>query len=385
MLGQIIAITLMNLRNIPARAGASSVIIVGIAGVVAVLMALLAMAAGFSQALENTGRPDRAIVLRGGSNGELASGLSAETVAILSNLPGVSHASGELYTIVDVPKRSTGTPANLVVRGVTDQAFLLRPEVQIISGRTFVPGRREVIVGRGAAEEFVGLEPGAEIAFRDSAWVVVGLFAADAGAAESEIWGDLAVAQAAFRRGGTVSSLRLGLDHPERAEELRALVDDDPRLDVALRPEPEFYAAQATRLNTLITGFGYVVAGIMAVGAVFAALNTMYSAVSGRSVEIATLRALGFGAVPLVISVMIEALLLALMGGLLGAGGAWLAFGDTTLSTLAGFTQLAFKIRMTTDILFTALVWALVIGAIGGLLPALRAARIPITVALRGT
>ena len=183
MFEQIIAITWMNLRNIPARAGASSVIIVGIAGVVAVLMALLAMAAGFSQALENTGRPDRAIVLRGGSNGELASGLSAETVAILSNLPGVSHASGELYTIVDVPKRSTGTPANLVVRGVTDQAFLLRPEVQIISGRSFVPGRREVIVGRGAAEEFVGLEPGAEIGFRDSAWVVVGLFAADAGAA----------------------------------------------------------------------------------------------------------------------------------------------------------------------------------------------------------
>lgn len=384
MFTQIIEITLMNLRNIPARAGASSVIVVGIAGVVAVLMAILAMAIGFRTALENTGQPDRAIVLRGGSNGELSSGLANDAVGIVSSLPGVLAASPELYTIVDVPKRSSGTPANLVVRGVTPDAFTLRPEVRVVEGRDFDSGRREVIVGRGAATEFAGLDLGAEIAFRDSAWVIVGIFEAAGGASESEIWGDLPVAQTAFRRGGTVSSLRLQLDTPARAQVLAEQVSQDPRLDLQLRAEPEYYAAQSERLSALITGFGYVVAGIMAVGAVFAALNTMYSAVSSRTVEIATLRAIGFGGTPVVISVMIEAVLLALTGALLGAGIAWFAFSGSTISTLAGFTQLAFQFTMTPALFVTAIVWALVIGAIGGLFPALRAARVPITVALRG-
>ncbi|MFM7118822.1 MAG: ABC transporter permease, partial [Gammaproteobacteria bacterium] len=291
MFTQIVEITLMNLRNIPARLGASSVIVVGIAGVVAVLMAILAMAIGFRTALENTGQPDRAIVLRGGSNGELSSGVSAAAVAIVSSLPGVLVASAELYTIVDVPKRSSGTPANLVVRGVTSAALTLRPEVRITAGRTFESGRREVIIGRGAAAEFAGLDLGAEIAFRDSAWVIVGVFEAAGGASESEIWGDLPVAQTAFRRGGTVSSMRLQLDQPARAAALAETIANDPRLDLQLRAEPEYYAAQSARLSALITGFGYVVAGIMAIGAVFAALNTMYSAVSSRTVEIATLRA----------------------------------------------------------------------------------------------
>jgi len=383
MFTQIVEITLMNLRNIPARLGASSVIVVGIAGVVAVLMAILAMAIGFRTALENTGQPDRAIVLRGGSNGELSSGVSAAAVAIVSSLPGVLAASAELYTIVDVPKRSSGTPANLVVRGVTSAALTLRPEVRITAGRTFESGRREVIIGRGAAAEFAGLDLGAEIAFRDSAWVIVGVFEAAGGASESEIWGDLPVAQTAFRRGGTVSSMRLQLDQPARAAALAETIANDPRLDLQLRAEPEYYAAQSARLSALITGFGYVVAGIMAIGAVFAALNTMYSAVSSRTVEIATLRALGFGGTPVVIAVLIEAVLLALLGALLGAGIAWFAFAGTTISTLAGFTQLAFQFTMTPALFITAIVWALVIGMIGGLFPALRAARVPITVALR--
>ncbi|MFM8356469.1 MAG: ABC transporter permease [Gammaproteobacteria bacterium] len=383
MFTQIVEITLMNLRNIPARLGASSVIVVGIAGVVAVLMAILAMAIGFRTALESTGQPDRAIVLRGGSNGELSSGVSAAAVAIVSSLPGVLAASAELYTIVDVPKRSSGTPANLVVRGVTSAALTLRPEVRITAGRTFESGRREVIIGRGAAAEFAGLDLGAEIAFRDSAWVIVGVFEAAGGASESEIWGDLPVAQTAFRRGGTVSSMRLQLDQPARAAALAETIANDPRLDLQLRAEPEYYAAQSARLSALITGFGYVVAGIMAIGAVFAALNTMYSAVSSRTVEIATLRALGFGGTPVVISVLIEAVLLALLGALLGAGIAWFAFAGTTISTLAGFTQLAFQFTMTPALFITAIVWALVIGMIGGLFPALRAARVPITVALR--
>ena len=384
MLRQIAEITLMNLRNVPARLGASSVIVVGIAGVVGVLIAILSMAIGFRVALESTGQPDRAIVLRGGSNGELASGLGNDAVAIVSSLPGVAEASAELYTIVDVPKRSSGTPANLVVRGVPPSAFSIRPEIRIVEGRSFATGRRELIVGRGASTQFAGLDIGADVAFRDSAWTIVGIFEAGGSASESEVWTDLPIAQTAFRRDGTVSSLRLRLASPEMATELDALITQDPRLDLQLRSEPDYYSEQAQGLTALITGFGYLVASIMAVGAVFAALTTMYSAVAARTVEIATLRAIGFGGLPIVVSVMIEAVALALLGGLIGAGFSWAAFNGTTISTLAGFTQVAFDFTVTPALLGTGVIWAVALGAIGGLFPAVRAARMPITVALRG-
>jgi putative ABC transport system permease protein len=386
VLRQIFEITLVNLRNVPSRLGASSVIVVGIAGVVGVLVAILSMAIGFRTALENTGRPDRAIVLRGGSNGELSSGLSMDAAAIVASMEGVAEASAELYTITDVPKRSSGTPANLVVRGVQPSAFSIRPEVRITAGRRFEPGKREVIAGRGAAAEFRGVDLGATIAFRDSEWSVVGLFEAAGGANESELWTDLPVLQTAFRRDGGVSSMRLRLDAPDRAETLALRIEQDPRLDLGLKSEPAYYSAQSASLSAIITGFGYLVAGIMAVGAVFAALNTMYSAVSARTVEIATLRAIGFGGTPVVVSVLIESLLLALLGGLVGAAFSYLAFNGWTISTLASgtFSQLAFDFRVTPALVTTGILWAVALGAIGGLFPALRAARLPITVALRG-
>jgi putative ABC transport system permease protein len=384
VLAQILEITLMNLRNLPSRLGASSVIVVGIAGVVGVLVAILSMAIGFRTALENTGSPDRAIVLRGGANGELASGIGTDAVAIVSSMEGIEASSAELYTIADVPKRSSGTPANLVVRGVQPSAFSIRPEVRIVEGRFFEAGKREVIAGRGAVAEFSGIDLGAEVAFRDSAWTIVGIFEAAGGANESELWADLPVAQAAFRREGAVSSMRVRLASPDLASALAERIDTDPRLDLKLESEPDYYSAQSASLSAIITGFGYLVASIMAVGAVFAALNTMYSAVSTRTVEIATLRAIGFGGTPVIASVMIEALVLALLGGLVGAAVSYVVFNGWTISTLAGFTQVAFNFTVTPPLVATGVVWAVALGTIGGLFPAIRAARMPITVALRG-
>ena len=386
MLGQIREITLMNLRNLPSRLGSSSVIIVGIAGVVAVLVSILAMAVGFRAALESTGAPNRAIVLRGGAGGELSGGMDREAVNIVAQMDGIVAASGELYTIADVPKRRSGTAANLVVRGVEQNAFVVRPEVKIVEGRTFEPGKGEIIAGRRASEEFAGIDLGATVRFRDSDWKLVGIFESNGDVNESEVWADVKVVQAAFRRGGGVSTMRVTVTDPSMIGAIAERMAKDPRLDLQIRPEQEFYGEQSKRLSSIITGFGYLVGVIMAFGAIFAALNTMYSAVSTRTVEIATLRAIGFGGTPVVVSVMIEALLLALLGGLLGAVLAYLIFNGLTVSTLnnASFSQVAFDFAVTPQLIRQGLTWAVGLGFVGGLFPALRAARLPITVALRG-
>jgi putative ABC transport system permease protein len=386
MLAQIREITLMNLRNLPSRLGSSSVIVVGIAGVVAVLVSILAMATGFRAALESTAAPDRAIVLRGGSGGELSSGISQEAVNIVAQMEGIVAASGELYTIADVPKRSNGTVANLVVRGVEQSAFVVRPELKIVEGRAFEPGKAELIVGRRGRAEFAGIDLGATVRFRDSDWQIVGVFEADGDATESEVWADGNVVQAAFRRGGGVSTMRVQLSAPSVIETIAQRIANDPRLDLQIRSEQDFYGDQSKRLSAIITSFGYLVGVIMAIGAVFAALNTMYSAVTTRTVEIATLRAIGFGATPVLISVMIEALLLAVVGGLLGAVLSFVIFNGMTVSTLNSgtFSQVGFDFAVTPKLMTQGLTWAVSLGFIGGLFPAVRATRLPITVALRG-
>lgn len=385
MFAQIFEITLMNLKNLPRRLGSSSVVVVGIGGVVAVMVAILAMAAGFQKTLDRGGAPDRAIVLRGGSDNELSSGVSTEEVNVVSGMEGIVQASPELYMVADVPKRSTGTDANLIVRGVTADAFALRDEVEIVEGRNFEPGRGEVIAGRGAHIEFSGIDIGNKIQLRQSEWTIVGIFEADGSAYESELWVDLPVLQSAFRFIGA-SSIRVRVDSPERIDELTERITGDPRLDLQLTAENEYFASQAGGLTDTIRIFGYAVAIIMAIGAVFAALNTMYAAVVTRTVEIATLRALGFGRVPVVVSVMIESMALALLGGVLGALIAYVGFNGYTVSTLSNvsFSQIAFDFAVTPELLRDGLVWALGLGAIGGLLPAVRAALLPITVALRG-
>jgi putative ABC transport system permease protein len=392
-LTQIVAITLLNLRTLPQRLGTSLVVIVGIAGVVGVLVSVLAMADGFRYTLASTGREDRVIMLRAGSDAELSSGIDRDQAALLAALPGVARdvagrpqASAELVVMVDLPRQGGSDPNNVPFRGVQRAAFAIRDETRLIEGRRFEPGVREVIVGRRAAAQFAGLTVGSRIAFRDSDWTVVGIFESGGDVHESEIWADAEVALSAFRRTGYQSvTARLADGSDAGVAALRDAIGRDRRLSTTALREPEYYAKQATVLSNLIDVLGYTVASFMAVGAAFGALNCMYSAVASRQVEIGTLRAIGFGGTPVVVSVMIEALLLALAGGAIGGALAYLYCDGASLSTLNfnTFSQVAFDFRVTPALLLRGLVWALAIGLAGGLLPAVRASRIPVTEALR--
>jgi putative ABC transport system permease protein len=392
-LNQIFVITLMNLRNLPQRIGTSLVVVVGIAGVVGVLVSVLAMSEGFRYTLASTGRSDRVIMLRAGSDAELSSGVGRDQAVLLAALPGVARdaggrpeASAELVVMVDLPRKGETDPNNVPFRGVQRAAFTIRDEARLIEGRRFEPGIREVIVGRKAAAQFAGLTVGSRIAFRDSDWTVVGIFTSGGDVHESEIWADAEVAMSAFRRTGYQSVTARLADGSDRGlAAFRDSVGRDPRFSITVLREPEYYAKQATVLSTLINVLGYTVATFMAIGATFGALNCMYSAIASRQVEIATLRAIGFGGAPVVVSVMMEALLLSLLGGAIGGALAYVYCDGATLSTLNfnTFSQVAFDFRVTPGLLARGLVWALVIGAAGGLLPAVRAARVPVTEALR--
>jgi putative ABC transport system permease protein len=392
-LNQIAQITLINLRNVPRRLGTSLVVVVGIAGVVGVLVAVLAMGEGFRHTLASTGRPTRVIMLRAGSDAEMSSGVGRDQATLLGALPGVARDDGgrplvsaELFVMVDLPRQGQTDPNNVPFRGVQPAAFAIRDEVRIIEGRRYERGLREVIVGRKAAREFAGLGVGSHIAFRDSDWTVVGTFESGGDVHESEIWADAEVAMSAFRRSGFQSVTAALADPTEGGlADLRASIARDRRLSINVLREPEYYAKQASILSKLIGVLGYSVATFMAIGATFGALNCMYSAVASRQTEIATLRAIGFGGAPVVVSVMIEALALALVGGVVGATLAYVYCDGASLSTLNfnTFSQVAFDFRVTPGLLLQGLVWAVLIGAAGGLLPAIRAARVPVTVALR--
>jgi putative ABC transport system permease protein len=392
-LNQVVQITLVNLRSIPQRIGTSLVVVIGIAGVVGVLVSVLAMAEGFRHTLASAGRPGRVIMLRAGSDSELSSGVARDQAILLATLPGIARdvegrplASAELMVMVDLPRKGETNPNNVPFRGVGPAAFAIRDELSIVEGRRFARGVREVVVGRQAARQFAGLDVGSRIAFRDSDWTVVGIFETGGDVHESEIWSDAEVAMSAFRRTG-YQSMTATLADPSEAglAAFRDSVARDPRLAITVLREPEYYAKQATILSNLIRVLGYTVAAFMAVGAMFGALNCMYSAIASRQVEIATLRAIGFGGVPVIVSVMIEALLLALIGGAVGGALAYAYCDGATLSTLnfSTFSQVAFAFRVTPGLLAQGLVWALLIGVAGGLLPAIRAARLPVTLALR--
>jgi putative ABC transport system permease protein len=393
-LHQIAMITLVNLRNLPQRLGTSLVVIVGIAGVAGVLVAVLSMSEGFRHTLASTGRGDRVIMLRAGSDAEMSSGISRDQTQLVASLPAVARdasgrplASAELVVMVDLPRRGQTDPNNVPFRGVQPVAFTIREEVALVEGRRFAPGVREVMVGRRAARQFEGLEVGSRIAFRDSDWVVVGIFTSGGDVHESEIWADAEVAASAFRRTGFQSvTARLVDGSAAGLEALTAAIGRDRRLSITVLREPEYYAKQSRVLSTLINVLGYTVATFMAVGAMFGALNCMYSAIASRQVEIATLRAIGFGGAPVVVSVLIESLVLALVGGALGGGLAYLYCDGASLSTLNfdTFSQVAFDFRVTGALFAQGLLWALAIGAAGGVPPAIRAARLPVTLAMRG-
>jgi putative ABC transport system permease protein len=392
-LNQAVELTFITLRTIPQRLGTSLVIVIGIAGVVGVLVSVLAMSEGFRHTLASTGRHDRVIILRAGSDSELASGLERDQVTLVAPLPGIARdtrghplASAELMVMVDLPRQGQTDPNNVPFRGVQPAAFAIRDELRIISGRRFERGVREVIVGQKAAQQFAGLSVGSQIDFRDSNWTVVGIFETGGDVHESEIWADAETTMSAFRRVNYQSvTARLADGSDAGFTAFKDAISRDPRFSFSVLREPEYYARQAQVLSNLINILGYTVATFMAIGAMFGALNCMYSAIASRQVEIATLRAIGFGGTPVVVSVMIEALLLALLGGVVGGALAYLYCDGASLSTLNfnTFSQVAFDFRVTSRLLAQGLVWALIIGAAGGLLPAIRAARLPVTVALR--
>lgn len=390
MLSQITAITGLNLKSIPERWASSLVIVVGLAGVVAVFTALLAMATGFERTLAATGSTDNAVILRGGSDAELNSGLSRDAATLIKQAPGIRKdadgkplASGEMIVIAELVRQGDEkSGANITVRGVEPKAFALRPQLKIVEGRTFRTGLRELIVGRGVTRQFQGAELGKTLRMRGSDWTVVGVFESG-DAYDSELWTDAEVAQTTFNRGG-YSSVLVGLDGANGLKTLQDSLKTDPRLSVDVKNQQEYFSGQTKNFRQQIGFLAGVVTFIMALGAIFAALNTMYAAVATRAKEIATLRAIGFGGFPVLISVMIESLVLAFVGGALGAVIAYLLFNNFSVSTLGqNFTQVVFAFKVTPALVMTGLVIALVIGFFGGLLPAWRAARMPVTAALR--
>lgn len=388
---QIISVTQFGLRSLPQRLGSSAAALLGIAGVVAVMVGVLSIAQGVVQTMNASASGDNAIVLRTGADSEMMSGLSGDDVRLIAEAPGVAHnaagaiASPELFVIINLPSRSTGTDANVPMRGVQASAPEVRKGFKIVEGRMYQPGLNEMIVGRGAFGQFAGLGVGSSIEVGQEQWPVVGIFEAAGGMAESEIWVDAAVLQQAYRRGNSYQAVYVKLDGSAAFDQFKDALTSDPRLNVKPMRASDYYASQSTTLYNLITGLGTTIAIIMGLGAIFGALNTMYTAVSSRTREIATLRALGFSSSPVVISVVTESLLLALLGGLLGAGLAYLAFDGYRAATLnfASFSAITFAFDVNLKLLIQGIVFALVIGLIGGLFPAIRAARQPVAHALR--
>lgn len=391
VLRQVLAVTWLNLRNLPQRISSSAVAIVGVAAVVLVFSAVLSMARGFERTMVSAGSDDTAIVMRRGATSELSSGLSNEQMLIINNAPGVMKdgntpiISAELYVIVDVKKKSNNTDANVPFRGVQASAFDVRKNVKISAGRMFEPGKNEIIVGLAAQREFVGLDVGSTIKFGQNEWTIVGSFDAGGSVSESELWTDIIVLQGAYRRGNSFQSVRVRLESPESLKILEKTLDDDPRIDAQVQSEHDYYAGQAEGLTRFIGMVGYPLTVLMAIGALFGALNSMYSSVSVRGKEIATLRALGFGPGAVLLSTVVESILLSLVGGLTGGLIAFVVFNGFQVSTLNGssFSQVVFNFAVTSDLLVQGLLAALIIGVVGGFFPAIRAARLPVAAALR--
>lgn len=384
------SVTQVGISTIPRRLGSSSVVVIGIAGVVGVLVALLAMAAGFEATLRETGTDDTVIVMRAGAQTELNSVIDHDTAVVVAQAKQVLHnaagqpiASPELVVVAALQKKSDGLDANVEIRGVGEHAWELRPGARIIAGRQFKSGLRELIAGKSAVGQFKNVGIGSTLKLNGQLWTMVGEF--DSGDSHnSEIWGDADVVASAYRRGSSTTSVNMRLTDRGEFEALKAALTTDPRIKVDVSTTRDYYNRQSENLTQAIRILGITVGIIMAVGAVFGALNTMYAAVAARAREIATLRAIGFRGLPVIVSVLLETMLLAALGGVLGAGLAWAIFDDYTAATLgSNFSQVVFAFNVTPALLWNGLKWALAIGFVGGLFPAVRAARVPVTAGLR--
>ncbi len=380
-----------NLRSVKARWTSAIVAVIGIAGTVGVFVAMLSLARGFRTTLVSSGSPDNAIVMRAGATSEMTGAVTIDTVKILQDEPGIARgADGPLLTpevvlVAPIPLISTGTDANVQVRGVSKNVLEIRRNIKIVEGRMFKPGLAEIVVGKNANVSYSGLTVGNTIGLGSVRFKVVGIFDAGGSAFDSEIWGDAHLIGPAYNRPDNLfQSVTLRLASPDSLQQFKDAVTADPRLNLDVTLEIEYYSKQSTRLTTLITVLGGIVAGIMAIGAVFGALNTMYSAVSERGREIATMRALGFGGPSVVTSFVIEALLISFIGGLIGCIAVLPLNGLTTgAMNLQTFSHMAFAFKITPELLVKGVVFALFMGVLGGLLPAIRAASLPISSALR--
>jgi putative ABC transport system permease protein len=384
------AVTGMGLRSIPQRLTSSSVVVIGIAGVVGVLVSVLGMAMSFSEHLIDTGHADRAIVLRKGAGVEVSSVLGANEALAIMDKPGVARdaegkplATRDMIRGINLVRKVDGAPASLTIRGTTQQTFAMRPEIELVAGRVFEPGLRELIVGKSSQDEFVGLGVGETVTLQNSQWTVVGTFVSG-DSYESSLLADVDVVISEYERPGP-SSVTVLLESEGAYRTFVDAVTTDPALSVDVTLEPDYYAQQSQQFRGLLNAIIYFVGGIMAIGAIFAALNTMYSAVSARGVEIATLRAIGFGSTGVVVSVLSESLLLALLGALLGAGVAWVFFGGNTIAMESGLGAAVFELKITPVLLALGIGTACAVAILGGLLPAIRAASQPVAVALRSS
>lgn len=381
-----------NLRSVRARWTSSLVAILGIAGTVGVFVAMLSMAKGFQATLVNSGSAGNALVTRAGATSEMTGAVSLDEVKVLEDAPGVAHGidgpimTPEVVVIAPFPLIRTGTDANVQVRGVSPKALEVRSKVKMIEGRFFQSGLTELIVGRNVASTYVGLGMGDAVKFGGGTWHVVGVFDAGGSAFDSEVWCDAAVLNQVYKRPENIyQSVTVHLTSPDALTQFRDSVTTDPRMSVDVTREVDYYSKQSRSVTTLIVVLGSLISIIMGIGAVFGALNTMYSAVSERSREIATMRALGFSAAAVVTSFVIEALLISFLGGVLGCI-AVLKLNGLTTSTMnfQTFSSLAFAFRITPLLLLLGIVFALLMGVMGGLPPAIRAARRPVAQALRG-
>ena len=390
-LAQMIAVTALNLRTLRQRLVSSLVAVVGIAGVVAVVVAVLSMAEGFKRTMATTGSPDTAIVMRSGADSEMVSILSRDDVRVVTDAPGVRRgpngpvASAELFLIVDLAKRTSNTTANVTLRGVGPNAVLVRDRLKIVAGRMFEAGRNELIAGRGAANQFAGIDLGRTLTWNNNTWTVVGIFDTGGTFSDSELWCDAQILAPLYRRGNSRQTVYVKLDAPDSFTRFRDALTTDPRLSLKVVRESEYYAEQSQMIVTLITTLGTLIAVVMGIGAVFGAVLTMYSAVAARTREIATLRALGFGGGPVVVSVLSESLALSLVGGAIGGALAYVAFNGFETSTInwQTFSQVAFAFAVTPRLVVMGIAYALIMGLLGGLLPAIKAARMPVVSALR--
>jgi putative ABC transport system permease protein len=380
-----------NIRSVRARWTSTIVAVLGIAGTVGVFVAMLSLARGFQATLVSSGSPDNALIVRAGATSEMTSGVGLDSVKIIQDAPGIARgAEGPLVTpeavlMSPIPLISTGTDANVELRGVSPNVLDIRKQVKIVEGRMFKAGLAEVVVGKNANTTYSGLTLGNTIPLGTVRWQVVGIFDAGGSSFDSEVWGDAHLLSSAYNRPeNSFQSVTVHLNSPEALSQLKDSVTSDPRLNVDVTREIDYYSKQSTRMTTLITRLGGFVAAIMAIGAVFGALNTMYSAVADRGREIATMRALGFGGPSVVFSFLLEALLISFVGGALGCV-AVLRLNGLTTSTInfQTFSNLAFAFKITPDLFIMGIVFALAMGVFGGIFPAIRAARLPVATALR--